>query len=164
MIKNNSILLFLLCVLLNLSTSSTESLAQTSQTEYVTFTTQVNPVVKKVIAQALNKKLDWFYKEYKYMPYLHYALVDLNGDKKNEVIVRFAEEWEFRDKFNNLDTHIFAQTSKGLIEILETQAAQIEIGRADTNGVSTIYAHQRQRKNRPNVYIWDGKSKYVKKD
>ncbi len=136
--------------------------AHSQDIKMVEFTTQPSTVLKKAIRKTLKNKIDKFYKEYQYIPYLQYGFVDLNSDRKNEIVVRFAEEYEFRDRHNNIDTHVFAQTSKGLVQILETQAFSIGIGPRDHTALNQIYAYKGKSQRRYERFGWDGKREYKK--
>ena len=59
------------------------------------------------------------------IPGIQYAVSDLNFDGKNEIIVRLIHEYSFRDRRNNVQTYIYAQTSKGLIKILDIMAGEV---------------------------------------
>lgn len=131
--------------------------------EYVEYTTIPDPKIESLVTNALKKKIDAFYKEFQYVPMLHYARFDLNGDGNDEILARFAEEYAYRDANNNVDTHIFAYTSKGLIQILEMQAFDVAIGKVDQSGLKEIIAFKNAQKSRYDIYRWDGKRRYVKK-
>jgi hypothetical protein len=136
--------------------------AHSQDIKMVEFTTKPSLALKKAVRKSLDEKINKFYKEYSYIPYLQYGFVDLNSDHKNEIIVRFAEEYEFRDRHNNVDTHIFAQTSKGLVQILETQAFSIGIAPRDHTALNQIYAYKGKSQRRYERFGWDGKREYKK--
>lgn len=137
------------------------SLAQ--KTEYLSWTSMPDEKIENLVKKALKKKIDKFYKEFSYIPYLHYTTADLNGDGKPEIFARFTEEYAFRDDKNNVDTHIFAYTKKGLIQILTVQAFDIAIGKKDKTGLREIIAFKNAKKSRYDIFKWDGKRRYVQK-
>lgn len=133
------------------------------KTEYPVYTGMPEEKVERLVAQALKKKYDWFYEEFSYVPYMQYAFTDLNGDGKPEIIARFTEEYAFTDEYENVDTHIFAYTKKGLIQIFEDQAIDIAIGKKDKSGLREIIAFKGLSRTKYDIYKWDGKRRYVKK-
>lgn len=157
--KINKVILGLICSIFICSIIP----ANAQSIKMVEFTTKVSSATKKAVRKILKSKVDRFYKEYSYIPYLQYAFVDLNYDGKNELIVRFAETYEFRDKYNNIDTHVFAQTSKGLVQIMETRAYSIGIGIRDKSKLNQIYAYKGKNKKHFDLFGWDGKKEYKKK-
>jgi hypothetical protein len=152
-----SLLIFVMALGISMVSSSQ---AHAQRVDMVQFTTLVNSEVKKVIFKALDKKVQEHLDYYFHVPVFYYGFVDLNNDNKNEIIVQFRDEFLFTDQLGNTDTHIFAQTSKGLIQVLETRAYNIGIGRADETGLKQIYAYQMPSINRPTVFKWDGQKKY----
>ena len=130
--------------------------------DMVRFTTLVNKGVEKAVFKALEDKIQE-YKDYHFhMPYLQYAFIDLNFDGKNEVIARFQGDYIFIDRHGNTDTYFFAQTSKGLLPILEEQTSKIGLGRANAGGLRDIYIYKKPNIKQPLIYKWDGKKKYIK--
>lgn len=147
---------------ISMSTLFISMSAHSQDVKMVEFTTKPSPALKKAVRASLNEKINNFYKEYSYIPYLQYGFVDLNSDRKNEIVVRFAEAYEFRDRQDNLDTHVFAQTSKGLVQILETRAFSIGIGPRDHTALHQIYAYKGKSQRRYERFGWDGKREYKK--
>lgn len=137
--------------------------AMAQKAEYMNYTTKPDKKIESLVTTALKKKLDGFYKEFQYMPYLQYATFDLNGDGKPEILARFVEEYAFRDEQNNVDTHIFAYTSKGLIEIFQGQVFDIAVGKRDQSGLREIIAFKNAARSQYDIYKWDGKRRYEKK-
>jgi hypothetical protein len=131
--------------------------------ERVEYTTIPDPKIKSLVTRALKPKIDSFYKEFQYVPMLHYSRFDLNGDGKDEILARFTEEFAYRDANNNVDTHIFAYTTKGLIEIAQFQAFDIAIGDKGKSGLKEIIAFKNYQKSKYDIYEWDGKRRYVKR-
>lgn len=138
------------------------AIAQSGGVDFVTYTTKPDPRIESLVRKGLNDKIEGFYEEFGYIPYLQYATADLNNDGNPEIIARFTEEYAFRDSNNNVDTHIFAYTTRGLIEIFEAQAFDIAIGRRDESGLREIIAFQGSGREKYDLYGWDNR-RYVKK-
>jgi hypothetical protein len=149
------LLILLVIVFMPVSKSATAQ-------EELKYFVKVSPEVKSAVNKMLNSKLEKFYEEFKYAPYLQYAFIDLNMDGKNEIVVRFVEEYDFRDRYDNVDHHIFAQTSKGLIEILYVQAWELKIDYPRKNTLRNILAYNKPR-DKETIYVWNGSNKYVEK-
>lgn len=151
------------CMLIaGLSLSSFSAHAQSLGVSMLNFTAKPDKKIEELVTKGLRKKLDAFYEEFNYMPYLQYATTDLNGDGKPEIIARFVEEYAYRDKDNNVDTHVFAYTTRGLIEVLEVQAFDMATGRKDGSGLKELIVFKGAGRDTFDVYGWD-KRKYVKK-
>lgn len=140
---------------------STPAFAQ--KTEYLEWTGTPDKKIETLINTALKDKYDWFYKEFSYVPYMQYAMTDLNNDGKPEILARFIEEYAFTDENGNVDTFVFAYTRKGLIKIFEDQAIDVAIGKKDASGLREIIAFKGLSRARYDVYKWDGKRRYIKK-
>jgi hypothetical protein len=139
------------------------NIAHAQKVEYMQYTVTPDPQIESLVKTALKDKIDEFYKEFQYVPYIQYETFDLNGDGKPEILARFTEQYAFRDKNNNVDTHIFAYTSKGLIQILEMKAFDVAIGKVDETGLREVIAFKNLNKSKYDVYQWDGKRRYIKK-
>ena len=137
--------------------------AQAQKIKYMNYTVKPDAQIESMVQEALKDKIDKFYEEFQYMPYIQYETFDLNGDGKPEILARFTEPYAYRDENDNVDTHIFAYTSKGLIQILEIQAFDIAIGKVDQSGLREIIAFKNLNKSKYAIYKWDGKRRYVKK-
>lgn len=133
------------------------------KTEYPNYTFTPDEKLEGLVQKALKSKIDTYYKEFQYVPYLQYATFDLNGDGNPEILAQFTEEWDYIDEQGNTDTHIFAYTKKGLIEIFNTPTSGIAIGKKDASGLREIIAFKNPSKSKYDVYKWDGKRRYVKK-
>lgn len=153
----------LLTILLIALTSINVNTALAQKAERVQYTTLPGDKIETLVTTALKPKMDKFYKEFQYVPMLQYARFDLNGDGKDEILARFTEEYAFRDQQNNVDTHIFAYTSKGLIEIAMFQAFDIAIGGKGKSGLKDIIVFKNAQKSKYDIYEWDGKRRYVKR-
>lgn len=137
--------------------------ASAQKTEYLRYTFTPDERIESLVNKALKKKIDAFYNEFQYVPFLEFATADLNGDKKPEIIARFTEEMDYIDAQGNVDTHIFAYTKKGLIQILEVPAMDVALGKKDASGLREIIAFKGVRRSRYEVFKWDGKRRYIKK-
>lgn len=135
--------------------------AQDQKAEKLDFTLFVPTRLELAARQALKEKLDEHFEKYASDPYLYFAFKDLNFDGKNEIFVQFREEYEFRDQYGNNDTHVFAQTPKGIREILQVQGTDIVVLPPDYTGLNRIQVTKRLRRGtRAEIYGWDGKKEY----
>ncbi len=161
MIKTYPYSLIIFIIALGISMVSS-SQAHAQRVDMVEFTTLVNSEVEKAIFKALDSQIQE-YKDYHFhMPYLEYAFIDLNYDGKNEIIARFQDDYIFIDRHGNTNTYFFAQTSKGLLPVLEAQTTKVGLGRADESGLRQIYIYKRPNLNNAEVYEWDGQKAYTK--
>jgi hypothetical protein len=157
-----TVLLFLFTIITGAFALSPSS-AKAQDVDYLTYTGQPDEKIERLVRTALKEEYDWFYKEFSYVPYMQYATTDLNGDGKPEIVARFIEEYAFIDEQQNVNTYIFAYTSKGLFKIFDAQAIDIAIGKKDSSGLREIVAFKGLNRNRYDVYKWDGKRRYIKK-
>lgn len=156
---------FICCILaltLTVTVAANVAQAQNRAVTPLNFTAKPEKRIESLVQQGLQKKIDEFYAEFQYVPYLQYSTADLNGDGKPEIIARFVEEYAFRDNNNNVDTHVFAYTTRGLIEVLEVQAHNLAVGRQDNSGLREILVFKDADGKNFDVYRWNNR-KYVKK-
>lgn len=121
--------------------------------------------LKKAVTEILDKEPE--FAEFKKnlsgsIPGIEFATTDLNFDGKKEIVVRLLHEYFFRDKRNNVQIYVFAQTSKGLIKIFDAKAGDIALKGTGKHGLKNIAAF-RGMTRKYDIYEWDGKARYVKR-
>ncbi len=120
--------------------------------------------LKQSIIKELNKEKE--FSEFKAkmgggIPYIEISTVDLNFDEKKEIVVRLLHEYSFRDRRNNIQTYIYAQTSRGLIKIFDAMAGDIALKNKGIHGLKNIAAFKGLT-SAYDLYVWNGKEKYIK--
>lgn len=138
--------------------------ASTTQAQSVfklDFQARQNGMLRKKTYEALSEPLTYFRDKYGSAFHLFFSFSDLNRDGRDEIFVQLNEQFEFRDQFGNVDTYLFAQTSRGFRQIMHIQAREIGIGTPDQSGLKRIYAYKAPRMNDPVTYAWNGKNKYI---
>lgn len=138
--------------------------AQAQSIYKLDFSARQNGMLRKKTYEALNEPLSYYKNKYGSAFHLFFSFSDLNRDGRDEIFVQLNEQYEFRDQHGNVDTYLFAQTSKGFRQIMHVKARAIGIGTPDQSGLKRIYAYQAPQMNNPVTYVWNGKNEYIEQN
>lgn len=123
-----------------------------------------NPEFKQALTKTLEKEPKFAEFKEKFsggIPGIDVSMVDLNFDNKQEIVVRLLHDYHFRDANNNVQTYVFAQTSKGLIKIFDAMAGDVALQGIGKSGLKNIVGF-RGLTSDYDTYVWDGQKRYIK--
>lgn len=150
---------FIVMMLAGITGLSTKSLAQIL--EEVEFTMEVPVELQKAMYKTLKDDIAPLKEQIHSSPWLSFAFVDLNYDKKDEILVNVMDEYILVDEYGNSFVHGFAQTSKGLIKIFKAPAQFLRLEPSFEGGLKKIHVYHRPNIKKPTIFVWDGERQYI---
>jgi len=129
--------------------------------ETVPFSVKANAELKKKMYDVLENDIQEMKDLIGSSPWLAFAFVDLNYDGKDEIFVNVQDEYILVDEHGNSYVHGFAQTSKGLIKIFKSPAAEIKLEPSYGDGLKKIHVYKRPDLKTPTIFVWDGEKEYI---